>query len=88
MNTAGFIIARLKKPKKNSPVAKKKDKNNIFRFDIFIKNILATKKINNFKSNPDQNPDLKSENENYNCYKKVKIIKLDKVYRERKKLEP
>ena len=40
---------------------------------MLIKNTLAIKEINDFKSNPD--PDLESKDEDYSYYKKIKIAK-------------
>ena len=83
MNTAGSITARLNKIKKDSPVAGRKDENNIFKTNILIKGTSAVK-----KSNLNSNLNSDSKDEDYSHYKKIRIAKPDKYYKERKKLEP
>ena len=79
MSIVGFIIARSEKSKKNLPVAEKKNEDSILKINILMEGTPAAKKINNPK--PNSNPDLKLENEDYNHYKKVKIVKSNKFYR-------
>ena len=85
MNIAGSITVHLGKLKKNSLITERKDESSIFKINILIEKMSVIKKINNSK--PNFNPDLKSEDEDYNYYKKVKIAKPDKFYKKRKKFE-
>ena len=82
-----FYYRSIKKIEKEFSNRRKKNKNSIFKFNMFIENILIIKKNNNFKSNFDLDPDLKSENKNYSRYGKIKIAKPNKFYKKREKLE-
>ena len=85
MSTAGSTTARLEKSKENSPVTGRKDESSTLETDVLMEGTPAAKEVGNSKPDPD--PDSESEDEDYSHYGKVKVVKPDKFYGERKKLK-